>query len=84
MMMATFSMTQVPFREGAERCRIVADIACTLIGRDVNTRRSLSPRWDRLATVTTEAPQWHHRQRGRIPDEPTGPYLGTATVLMTR
>ena len=23
--------------------------------------------------VTTEAPQWRHRQRGRIPDRPTGP-----------
>src|ERR1700730_15835782 len=30
--------------------------------------------------VTTETPQWHHRQRGRIPDGPTCPYLGTATV----
>src|ERR1700720_3162997 len=29
--------------------------------------QKLSPRWDRLAAITTEAPQWHHRQRGRIP-----------------
>ncbi|MGB8900249.1 MAG: hypothetical protein WCC90_13900 [Methylocella sp.] len=32
--------------------------------------------------VTTEAPQWHHRQRGKIPDRATGPYLGTATVTL--
>jgi hypothetical protein len=32
--------------------------------------------------VTTEAPQWHHRQQGRIPDGPTGPDLGMATVTL--
>ncbi len=39
---------------------------------------------DGTSAVTTEAPQWHHRQRGKIPDGPTGPYLGTATVTSNR
>src|SRR5271166_7144404 len=26
-----------------------------------------------LTAVTTEAPRWRHRQRGRIPNEPNGP-----------
>jgi hypothetical protein len=65
-------------------------LAANLIGRDVKYAPKFEPTSDShhradfaakigiaLAAVTTEAPQWHHRQRGRIPDGPTGPYLGT-------
>jgi hypothetical protein len=39
---------------------------------------------DGSTAVTTEAPQWQYRQRGRIHRiGPTGPYLGTATVTLS-
>ena len=60
-----------------DEARIVVEIY-----RRYLARKSVHALRDALADVTSEAPQWHHRQQGKIPDGANRPLSQHGTVTL--